>query len=281
MDCEHSFSLILGAGGARGLAHIPAIEVLDEMGLKPVAIAGSSIGAVIGACYAAGMTGKDIREFILGLVAHRTALAATLLAVRVGRFKDVTTLGNPFLLDGEKLLERFWPEAVPRSFEDLRMPLAVVTTDFHARKQLVFTAGDLLPPVAASMAIPGAFQPVHYRERILVDGGTVNPLPFDLLRSKAKFTIAIDVTGGPQPDVSGQPTGFEIMFGALQLLQGAIISEKLKQSQPDILIRPPIDNFRVLDFFAAGKVLEVSEPIKDELKRQIEARLLRSASALV
>ncbi len=270
---DPSFSLILGAGGARGLAHIPVIEALDEMGLKPANISGASIGAVIGACYAAGMTGKDIRDFFLSLVARRTALATTLLTVRVGRFKDVKTFGNPLLLDGEKLLQRFWPEPVPHCFEDLSIPLTVVTTDFHARQERIYTSGALLPVIAASMAVPGAFQPVYYQNRILIDGGTINPLPLDALHNKARFTIAVDVTGGPQPDVIGQPSGFDIIFGALQLLQGSIITEKLRQCRPDILIRPPIDTFRMLDFFNAKKILEVSEPVKDELKRRIDLLL--------
>lgn len=277
---NRTFTLTLGAGGARGLAHIPVIEVLDELGLKPVAIAGSSIGAIIGACYAAGMTGQDIREYFLGLIAQRKALASALFKARVGRLKDIKSLGNPFLLNGEKLLDLFWPEAVPTSFEQLKLPLSVVTTDFHGRCETIFTQGPLLPAIAGSMAIPGAFQPVLYQDRILVDGGTVNPLPFDLISNKADFTIAIDVTGGPQDEPNGQPTGFEIIFGALQLLQGAIITEKLKISRPDILIRPPIDNFRVLDFFAAKKVLEASEPVRDELKRQIEKQLLIKAAAM-
>ena len=107
----------------------------------------------------------------------------------------------------------------------------------------------------------------------------MNPLPFDLLKGKAPFTIAIDVTGGPTHEINGQPSGFEVMFGALQLLQGAIVSEKLKHDSPQVLIRPPIDDFRVLDFFVAEKVLDASEPVKDELKRQIEAQLVRAESA--
>jgi Predicted esterase of the alpha-beta hydrolase superfamily len=274
---EMPFSLALGAGGARGLAHIHIIEALDELGIRPNAIAGSSIGAVIGACYAAGVAGKDIREFVLDLVSKRAFLATTLIAVRVGRFRDMTTLGNPLLLDGEKLLERLWPSVVPQDFEALDIPLSIVTTDFHARGPLILTSGPLLPAVAASMAIPGAFQPVEYRERILVDGGTVDPLPFDLLEEQPGITIAIDVTGGPVGEIKGRLTGFEVMFGSLQLLQGAIISEKLKLIRPEILIRPPIDNFRVLDFFAAKKVLDISEPVKDELKRKLEAILLEKA----
>ncbi len=268
-----SFTLALGAGGARGLAHIPVIEVLDELGLKPVAIAGASIGAIIGACYSAGMSGKDIREFFLSLVTRRTAILSALMAARVGKWKDVASLGNPFLIDGTKLLEKFWPAAVPDSFSGLRIPLQVVVTDFHGRCETVYSSGALLPVVAASMAIPGAFQPVIHQGRVLVDGGTVNPLPFDLLKGKAPFTIAVDVTGGPAEEIDGQPSGFEVMFGALQLLQGAIVAEKLKNDRPQVLVRPPIDDFRVLDFFVAEKVLEASEPVKDELKRQIEAQM--------
>ena len=137
----------------------------------------------------------------------------------------------------------------------------------------MFETGPLRPAVAASMAIPGAFQPVEHEGRILIDGGTVNPLPFDLLQGKATFTIAIDVIGGPAEEIHGQPAGFEIIFGALQLLQGAIVAEKLKANRPEVLIRPPIDSFRVLDFLAARKVLEACELIKDEFKRKIDSQM--------
>ncbi|MEN3929522.1 patatin-like phospholipase family protein [Microvirga sp. W0021] len=264
-----TFHLVLGAGGARGLAHIPVLETLDELGLRPANIVGASIGSVIGACYAGGMSGKDIRQFILELASKKTTVATAVISVRLGRFKN----GNPLLLDGEKLLSRFWPTTVPRQFEELDIPLHAVATDFHARDQLVFTKGELLPAIAASIAIPGAFKPVHYQERILIDGGTINPLPFDIIGSEKDFTIAVDVTGGPHAEVSQSPNGFAIMFGSLQLLQGAIITEKLKSRKPDILLKPDVDHFRMLDFFAAQKVLTASEAIKDTLKRQIELSL--------
>jgi len=276
---DQSFSLVLGAGGARGLAHIPIIEALDELGLKPVAIAGTSIGSIIGVCYAAGMSGQDIRAFFLDVVARRKALAGALMTARVGRLKDMRTFGNPFLIDGEKLLKKYWPDSVPQSFEELDVPISVVTADFHARSELVFNTGPLRPAVAASMAIPGAFQPVEHQGRILIDGGTINPLPFDLLRNRTPLTVAVDVIGGPGEEMNGQPSGFEIVFGALQLLQGAIVSEKLKVKRPEILIRPPIDSFRVLNFFAARKILEACEPIKDEFKRKIEAHMNLRMSA--
>lgn len=270
---DHSFALALGAGGARGLAHIPIIEALDELGLKPVAIAGSSIGAIIAVCYAAGMSGRDIRVFFLDLIARRRTLAGALMKARVGRLKDVRTLGNPFLIDGEKLLQKFWPATVPQNFSELTIPVSIVTTDFHAREELVFSTGPLRPAVAASMAIPGAFQPVEHQGRILIDGGALNPLPFDIVAGKAAFTVAIDVIGGPGEEIHGQPTGFEIIFGALQLLQGAIVAEKLKTRRPEVLIRPPVDAFRVLDFFVAKKILEASEPVKDAFKRKIDAQM--------
>jgi NTE family protein len=271
-----TFALALGAGGARGLAHIAVLEAFDELGVMPVVIAGSSMGAVVGAAYAAGMAGKEIRAFALRLARERATVMSALIEARVGRFTDlVSGLGNPFLVDGERFLDRLWPDVVPDRFEDLRLPLQVVATDYFARSEAVFSGGPLVPSVAGSMAIPGLIRPVKAGERLLVDGGATNPLPFDLLIGRADVIVAVDVTGGPAPQPNRTP-GFDAMFGTLQIMQGAIVAAKLKIYRPEIVVRPAVDRFRVLDFFEARAILTASEPAKDELKREIERHFERA-----
>jgi len=124
-----SIALALGAGGARGLAHIAVLEALDEMGLAPIAIAGTSIGAIIGAAYAAGMKATRIRAHALSVLRNRTKVFGSLFEARVGRLGDLFARGNPVLLDGERLLDRFWPDEVPDAFEDLVIPFTAVATD--------------------------------------------------------------------------------------------------------------------------------------------------------
>ncbi|MBM3609855.1 MAG: patatin-like phospholipase family protein, partial [Alphaproteobacteria bacterium] len=148
-------AVALGGGGARGFAHICVIEALDELGIKPVAIAGTSIGAVIGAAWAAGISGKEIRAHVEKFNRHRAEALARVFRSRATNLKDVFARGiNPVLLDGEKLLDMFWPEGVPDRFEDLEIPFSCVATDFYARREAVFSSGALTPAVAASMAVP-------------------------------------------------------------------------------------------------------------------------------
>jgi NTE family protein len=266
-----TFALALGAGGARGLAHIAVLEAFDELGMKPAVIAGSSMGAVVGAAYAAGMTAREMRKHAIRTLRERSEVMAALIASRVGRLTDVLSgFGNPFLIDGERLLERLWPDAIPARFEALHLPFLAVATDYYGRAEAVFTEGPLVPAVAASIAIPGLIRPVKIADRLLIDGGAVNPLPFDHLIGRADVLVAADVTGGPVPHPTRTPSGFDAMFGSLQIMQAAIVAAKLKIYRPEIVVRPAVERFRVLDFFEARGILAAAEPVKDELKREIE-----------
>jgi NTE family protein len=265
-----TFAIALGGGGARGLAHIAALEAFDELGVKPAAISGASMGAIIGAAYAAGVEARDIRAHVLTIMRNQAGVMSRLLKARVGRFADLvfSGLGNPVLLDAEILLRHFWPPGLPDRFEDLKIPLRVVATDFFNRVEAVYSSGPLRPIVAGSMAIPGLIRPVQTDGRILVDGGAVNPLPYDLLFGAADTVIAVDVTyggrGGRQT-----PTTFDAMFGSAQIMQGAIVAQKLKLRAPDILVRPAVEQFKVLEFFRAAQILRASDSAKDDLKRRI------------
>lgn len=272
-------AVALGGGGARGIAHIAVLEALDEFGVKPVALAGTSIGAIIGAVYAAGIDAHELRAHTLAVMRRRSEVMSKLLKARVGRFTDLVLrgLGNPVLLDAEIFLDLFWPDAVPDLFEDLAIPFQVVTTDFHNRCEAIISTGALAPAVAGSMAIPGLIRPVESDGRVLIDGGAVNPLPYDLLLDAADVVIAVDVTFGGSRERRSPPP-FNAMFGAAQIMQGAITAQKLKLRAPDILIRPPVEQFRVLDFFRAAQILRAAEPAKDEVKRKLAARLERAAA---
>lgn len=264
----------LGSGGARGLSHILVLEALDELGVRPVAIAGTSIGALVGAAYAAGMPGRDIHQLALNSLRNRGEVMRRLLGARVGRMKDLFGgLGNPVLLDAERFVSAFLPEMVPQDFAELGIPLQVVATDYWGRCERILDHGEIRPAVGASLAIPGLIRPVTQHGHTLVDGGAVNPLPFDLLRNKADIVLAVDITGGHNGETRGVPSPFDAMFATLQIMASSIVAEKLKAGAPDVLIRPNVDAFRVLEFFRASAVLKAAEPVKDEVKRRLEAVL--------
>jgi NTE family protein len=275
VQSQPSVAVALGGGGARGLGHILALEALDEMGIAPVAISGTSIGAIIGAAYAARMAAREIRIFAQGVLRNRTEVMGKLLRARVGRFADLVLRGrgNPVLLDGEICLDLFWPDVVPDFFHELATPLYVVATDFHNRREIVVSDGALGPAVAGSMAIPGLIRPVEFGGHVLIDGGAVNPLPYDVLFDHADIVIAVDVTFGGRLRERRIPAPFESMFGAAQIMQGAITAQKLKMRPPDILVRPPVEQFAVLDFLRVGQILRAAEGAKDELKRKLSAQM--------
>ena len=133
-----TIALALGAGGARGLAHIAVLEAFDDLGIKPAMIAGASIGAVIGAAYAAGVSARQIRSHTERLLRDRSTVMAALVEARIGRLTDLIARGNPFLIDAERFLDRLWPNIMPERFEDLELPLLAVATDYHARTEAVF-----------------------------------------------------------------------------------------------------------------------------------------------
>ena len=137
-----TFALALGSGGARGLAHIAVIEALDEMGVRPVAIAGTSLGALIGAGYAAGMRGKDIRHHVIRFAHGRRKTMRRLLQVRAGKLTNLLSGGfsQATQMDAEKFCAQFLPDAIPEEFSALTVPLTVMTTDLHRREELAFSS---------------------------------------------------------------------------------------------------------------------------------------------
>jgi NTE family protein len=270
-----SFALALGGGGARGLAHIAVIEALDEMDVKPTAIAGTSIGALIGAGYAAGMRGKDIRHHVLTLAHSRGEMRRRLLKAREGAFTHFFSgaFGQAAQMDAEKFCAQFLPDAVPADFSALEIPLTVMTTDLHRRQEAALASGPLRPAVAASIAIPGLFRPVVIDGRILIDGGTTNPLPFDRLAGLADVVVAVDVFGVPAADRVDMPSVWECVYTTILVMGGAIVAAKLSHAAPDLLIRPNVTIFRTMDFAQASAIIRSAEVSKTELKEKLGALL--------
>ena len=266
-----TFAVAFGGGGARGLAHIHIVEALDELGIKPVAISGSSIGAIMGAGMAAGMTGRDIHHYAGSILGRRAEVASRMWRARPGTFAEALQGGiRVSQFNIERILKAFLPDAIPDRFEELKIPLKVTATDFYGHKLAVFETGDLFSALGASAAIPAVFRPVRRDGVLLIDGGIYNPVPFDLVTGLADIVIAIDVVGAPEENAQQRPNSIDLMFGATQLLMQSIIAGKLEHIQPDILLRPPVSRFRVLDFMKVDALLSETASIKDELKRAVE-----------
>ena len=264
--------IALGAGGANGLAHILMLETLDKRGIKPHAIAGSSIGAVIGALYASGKSGRQIRElverFIISPQEHVVEELLSKDALRWVEFLDIE-FGEGGLLSSEGFMSFMYDTIGQITFEDLRCPLKVTAGDLWTREQVVLESGDLLSAIKASMALPGIFQPVIHRNRVLVDGGTVNPVPYDLLVDDCDIVIGIDVIGQRSGTMTEIPGYLGTILNAAEIMQHAIMSERLRHMKPAIYISPDIVNVRALEFFRARQVYEQAEPARLKLEQQL------------
>ncbi|MEM8838256.1 MAG: patatin-like phospholipase family protein [Pseudomonadota bacterium] len=271
--------LCLGGGGARGLSHIVVFEILDELGVKVAAISGSSIGALLGMGYAGGMSGREIRSYTLSKFSDSTQVLAQLWSLRPANIRDwfnpqSYSIGQ---IDPEKILSFYTPvDDLPERIEDLEIPLRVIATDYYAWRDIEFASGPLKPAVAASIAIPLVFKPMRVNGKVIIDGNITNPLPVDRLKKDGlDRVIAVDVVGGPLDDGTTEiPTGIESILGANQIMMQELTRQKLNEfGEPDVLIRPPINRFGVLDFLKASTIVRVTDAIRDDIKREIAEAL--------
>lgn len=272
-----SIGIAFGAGGARGIAHLLMIEALDELGVKPSIIAGSSIGAVVGAFYAAGFSAKEMRGILNQLINPKSDSVFDFLLksdiVKMFTMFDPQFIRSGFI-KGEKFQNYMKSHLQVSRFEELKIPLKIVATDYWKKEAVVFEKGDLIQPIKASYSLPGLFTPVKIKNRILIDGGAVNPLPFDLIMDKCDITIAIDVTAFKAQNESEIPPTFDSVFTTYQTMQNSIIKERLKFLRPDIYIRPEIFDVRVFDFVKADLIFKQAQTAKEELKRQLDKLLV-------
>jgi NTE family protein len=267
--------LAMGGGGAKGLAHIPMLQTLDRFRVTPAAIAGTSIGAIMGTLYAAGISGDRIREDITQLVATPKSLQEFFEAKQIFAWLEYFDLdiGRGSLFQIDKFLDELESVIQVSCFEELSIPLKVVATDFWGREEVIFDSGPIIPAVAASFALPGIFKPVVQNDRVLIDGGSVNPLPYDLLQGECDFIIAIDVLGQRAPDGDLLPTYAESLFNTFQIAEKSILREKFRRQPPDVYIEVEVQDVAVLDFHKVDEIFAQAEPARAELEVAL-ARLL-------
>lgn len=281
-------SLVLGSGGARGYAHIGVLQELEERGHEVVAVAGASMGALVGGAYAAGRL-DELTEMALGVSKPDLWLM----------FRP--TLNAPGLVRAERVMALLRPVIGDVRIEDLPIPYTAVATDLLAEREIWFHEGPLLAAVRASISIPGVFPPVMLRGRLLTDGGLVNPLPMETsLRLDADLTVAVSLFGKPpgrftasaievsadEDEPSQGPLGrlgerlaevlpsrnrtvddfFEPLPGdlgledmlikALDVMQARIQSSRVAVNPPDVHIEVPSDLGTLLDFTEANRIIE-------------------------
>jgi len=292
--------LTLGGGGARGICHIEFLKILDEMNLKPSIISGTSIGAIIGAFYASGLSGKEINDILdtIDISNKRSAEVAHLSnkegnklekfvdevvidlkeyyrkLENIHKIIDISFFNNSSFLHGKRI-EKFFEENLPvRTFEELKIPLRIVATDYWEQKQVVFNSGDLIPAIRASMSIPAVFEPVILDDMVLIDGGITNNLPYDIIQDECDITIAIDVSGNLSiPEKVKVPNLFENIMNSFEILQDSVIKYQMKIKTPDIYIKPELKDVGILDFHKAYEILGSVKYDVRILKEELISRL--------
>jgi NTE family protein len=252
--------LALGSGGARGIAHIAYLEVLDQLLVKTSAVSGSSIGALLGALYAGGMSGSRLREIATGLTIRD-----------IPRLLDAPSLNESIGIKGRKIEEWLRGLLPVKTFEDLPIPLRIVATDYWKGEQVAFSTGDIAKAVRASISIPGVFQPYELDGRVLVDGGVVNPVPFDLLERLADFVVAIDVAGEPESSEMRAPGPIETLLGSYSIMGKVIMEQRAEDKRIAIYRKPRLRGFKVADFLKAQEILDSVKDEAEEFRRQLAA----------
>lgn len=267
--------LTLGGGGAKGFAHTPILEVFDELGIKPYCISGTSIGAILGALYASNHTAKDIADMINDLIVKPQKSSVKDFFHNKDLFKFLKLVDPQFsfkpkgLIKGDKLLQFLYEQIGIDTFEQLNIPLTTVATDFWRKEQVVFDKGDLMQALRATMAMPYLFAPVTEDNRILVDGGLVNNVPHDLLKSDCDIRIAVDIMGNCTKSKTKIPTAIEVVFHTYEVMQNKIADEKLVSHPVDIYLQPPITDIEMTDFYKAETIYQQGREAKEEFKRKL------------
>jgi NTE family protein len=271
--------LALGSGGAGGLAHILMLEAFDELGIRPHHIAGTSIGAIIGALYASGIPGSRIREIAADLVIRNGDTWQEIFRKREHVFSWARLfrprMRRGGLVSSEAFLASLFARVEQQRFEDLEIPLSVIATDLWQREPVVYHQGPFRPAVQASAAVPGLFTSVEIDDRVLIDGGAVNPLPWDALPADCDITVAVDVTGSRTRTEDLSP--LEAVFNTFIIMQGSIAAAKRVHDEPDIYVESEVSDIRALEFHRLDEIFTQAEPARDQLKRQLSSLIDKTA----
>lgn len=221
----------LGAGGARGIAHIGFLQAMEENNIKPYCISGSSMGSVVGACYSVGITPKKMLEIIVGIKRNDLMdLAAN-------------PLKNQALLKSKKMLSKIQEFLGEKTFKDLEIPFSCVAVDLYTGKSIILSGErDVASSVAASSSIPGIFKPVQTEDGLLlVDGAVRDRVPVKAVRKLgAEVIVAVDVLGDIREQKDKKFSLPSVLMRVIDIYDEGVSKQKIKRHKPDILIKPDL-----------------------------------------
>lgn len=265
--------LALGGGGARGAAHIGVLMELERLGIRPSLISGTSIGGLVGALFAAGITPAE--------------MIVLFQQINVSKFYALP--GSAPALTKSSKIEQFLQETLGRpTFADLNLPLSIVTTDLITRKEVILDEGDVITAVLATTAIPILFPPVEIDNLVLVDGGIVNNTPFSIARARgATYVIAVDLSNtapfGTPGEPAPPPTGviakalartqrrrtWQIMSTVTDIITAQTLNKHLAVSRPELLLQPNMGSIGLFDFHRLQDGIEAGRTAVLKVEEQL------------
>ncbi len=247
----------LGAGGAKGVGHIAYLNAMDELGITPCVISGTSSGAVAGALYASGLKPQEILALMERMFSGKKSAS---------RLKKIARLKKNLLTDtARKILTEILPV---QTFEELKIPLKIVATNINTLKEKVFTSGNLLDALMCSVALPGRILPQEADGQYYIDGSATNVVPFDIIRSECDVLVAIDVSR-VRPNTL-EPTLQNARIADWAATHEALISLKCKHTHVDIFERPEFERIGTMEFDKAMNVYKRAEELVPDFKRKLE-----------
>lgn len=286
--------IALGSGSARGWAHIGVIHALEQAGIRPDLVCGTSIGSLVGAAYAAGEL-ERLEKWVLGL-GMKDVVA----------FMDVSPGSG--LIKGERLMDEFRRNFVDRPLEKLPMPFAAVATSLRTGAEVWLRQGSTLDAVRASIAVPGLFAPKLREGSLLVDGGLVNPVPVSLVRALgADVVIAVDLGSdmlekrpgahppveapagevgewirkvqgslgalipAHSPDEPDMPSMLDVLTTSLDIMQVRISRSRMAGEPPDLVVAPRLAHFGPLDYHRAKEAIEEGKRAVERVAHNLPA----------
>ena len=260
-------ALALGGGAARGFAHVGVIQVLEEAGIRPDLVVGTSAGSLVAALYASGNSGAQLQKIA------ETMDEAT--------FADWSLpLFNRGVLRGDALARYVSQQVGGRRIEELGMPLGILATDLQTGQGVLFERGDIATAVRASSAVPGLFQPVRITGRDYVDGGLVGPVPARQARQMgAELVIAVDISSAPESNPANDL--FQILLQTFAIMSKTINSLELK-GRDLLVVRPAVAGIAGTDFAARSRAIQAGREAMlaalPQLRQAIESSMRPVAS---
>lgn len=292
---KNGIALVLGSGGARGLAHIGVIKALTKFKIPIDLVIGTSMGAFIGGFYCSGYSPEEMA---------RIALSVDKLFTLKMLIPSFPKFG---LIDPEKIKDYLKQYLNDHKIEKLKIPFFAVSTDLVSGREVIFNSGSLIDAIISSVAVPGLIKPYYYRKRYFVDGGLVNPLPVSIAyKLKSKYIIAVNVTKSPikvkhikrrnhdrfdavvkkikksdfinkisdilpenllsnlfeektkelEPEYPGM---LQTLLQSFSIMENQLVNLYVQYFPPNLLINPPIQNFNMLEFYRAQELIELGK----------------------